>query len=183
MPPINWSLCCSNPAILQSRFCITSTTQELALVASEEAQPQEPDPPQWVDEPENLDQLLDTYIIENKVAGRVAGTSLYLSLAKRRDGSEKHVTDGQKFKLWLVALTDFKTCFVVEHPKHCLRISCNASQKNQSLTKTSGSMACKELPKVCHQDDVELLNKEYQLAHGKSSFMKPDSWAVWIPRG
>jgi hypothetical protein len=35
--------------------------------------------------------------------------------------------------LWLVALTDFKTCFVVEHPKHCLRISCNASPKKSEF--------------------------------------------------
>ena len=104
MTPIKSLLWCSNPIILESRFCISSTAQELALVVSEEDQPQEPAPPQWVDEPQNLDQLLDTYIIESKVAGRVAGTSLYLSLAKRRDGSEKNITAEQKYKLWLVAL-------------------------------------------------------------------------------
>ena len=81
------------------------------MVGSEEDEPQQPEPPQWVDEPKNLDQLLDAYIIENKVAGRVVGTSLYLSLAKQRDGSEKNVTDGQKFKLWLVALVDVKTLY------------------------------------------------------------------------
>eukprot|EP00435_Cladocopium_sp_Y103_P025652 s2929_g6.t1 len=109
------------------RFCANATTVQEALVPHEEASEAEPAPVKsWgEDEPKNLDSLLDTHIIENKIGGRVAGTSLYLTLAKKRDGTETGV--------------------------------------------------------VSHQDDVTLSEKEFQIAHGKSSFMKPER--VVSPRG
>lgn len=70
----------------------------------EEASEATPSPAKWTEnEPKTLDSLLDTHIIENKIGGRVAGTSLYLTLAKKRDGTETDVVENQKYKLYLVS--------------------------------------------------------------------------------
>ena len=87
------------------RFCANMTTVQEALVPHEEASEVQPGPVKsWgEDEPKNLESLLDTHIIENKIGGRVAGTSLYLTLAKKRDGTETGVIENQKYKLYLVS--------------------------------------------------------------------------------
>ncbi|CAK9003468.1 unnamed protein product [Durusdinium trenchii] len=72
---------------------------EEALVPAPSEPESEPLPP-WT-EPESLDQLLDAYIVETKMAGRIGGTSLYLMPVKRRDGSVTEIIDGQKWKLFL----------------------------------------------------------------------------------
>lgn len=75
-----------------------------ALVPHEEAPEAAPGPAKWTEsEPKNLDSLLETHIVENKIGGRVAGTSLYLTLAKKRDGTETDVVENQKYKLYLVS--------------------------------------------------------------------------------
>ncbi|CAL1164981.1 unnamed protein product [Cladocopium goreaui] len=111
------------------KFCANMAAVQEALVPHEEAPEAAPGPAKWTEsEPKNLDSLLETHIIENKIGGRVAGTSLYLTLAKKRDGTETDVVENQKYKLYLVS----------------------------------------------HQDDLTLSDKEFQIAHGKSSFMKPE---------
>lgn len=61
----------------------------------------EVDPEPW-DEPETLEKLVDAYVLEAKMAGKVAGTSLYVVPAKARDGTMKGTVDGQQYKLFLV---------------------------------------------------------------------------------
>ena len=56
----------------------------------------------WEGEPSSMDQLMDLYIVESKFAGRVAGTSMYLTLAPFRNGVRKNVVDDQEFKLFMV---------------------------------------------------------------------------------
>ena len=57
--------------------------------------------PAW-NEPSTLQGLTDMYNVENKIAGRTAGTTLYLVQAKGRNGELHEVQDEQKFKLFLV---------------------------------------------------------------------------------
>ena len=62
----------------------------------------EPPPPSWTSEPTTLQDLLDTYIVEQKVSGRHPGVTLYLTVAAKRDGSVVDVlADQQKYKLFL----------------------------------------------------------------------------------
>jgi len=83
---------------LSIRFGVAAGPEE-ALVPAPSEPESEPLPP-WT-EPESLDQLLDAYIVEAKMAGRIGGTSLYLMPVKRRDGSVTEIIDGQKWKLFL----------------------------------------------------------------------------------
>ena len=53
-------------------------------------------------EPSSLEQLVDLYIVESKCAGRVAGTSMYITLAPFRNGVRKNCTEDQEFKVFLV---------------------------------------------------------------------------------
>ena len=56
----------------------------------------------WPNEPASLDQLQDQYNLEMKCSGRVAGTSLYLVHASKRDGQRVDVQGDQEYKLYLV---------------------------------------------------------------------------------
>ena len=75
-----------------------------ALVVGESEEPETPIAPMepWKGEPATIDALLDTHILENKVAGRTPGTTLYLVSAKRRDGEVEGTLPHQKWKLFLV---------------------------------------------------------------------------------
>ncbi|CAJ1344537.1 unnamed protein product [Effrenium voratum] len=57
----------------------------------------------WHGEPEKLDDLTRRYIIEAKVSGRTAGTTLYLVQAKDRDNKLEGVVENQQWKLFLAA--------------------------------------------------------------------------------
>ena len=58
------------------------------------------DLPAW-DEPKTLDDLTNMYVVENKIAGRSAGTTLYLVQAKSRSGQARDVEENVEFKLFL----------------------------------------------------------------------------------
>lgn len=71
---------------------------------SQPAPPLEDVAPQpFASEPETLDQLLELYVVENKVPARDPGCTLMLTSATRRDGSKVEMVDGQKLKLWLAS--------------------------------------------------------------------------------
>ena len=89
----------------RSRFCEnilspSEPSQQIVPVAPADV---DPAPAAWTMEPTSVQELLDMYVIENKMSGRVAGTSLWLTAAQRRSGEDFQVTEGQKYKLWLVA--------------------------------------------------------------------------------
>lgn len=52
-------------------------------------------------EPSTLEELMNQYVMEAKMAGKVSGTSVYVVPASRRDGSESEIVPSQKFKLFL----------------------------------------------------------------------------------
>ena len=68
----------------------------------EDERPQDT-PLSWEGEPDTLDQLVDQYIIECKMSGRTAGTTLILVQSKSRNNQTTDVTEGQQFKLYLAA--------------------------------------------------------------------------------
>lgn len=55
----------------------------------------------WSSEPLDLETLIDTYVVEGKFAARTPGATLYLVHAKTRSGELNHVTEGQRFKLFI----------------------------------------------------------------------------------
>ena len=59
------------------------------------------------EEPVALEQVMDQYVVETKFSGRMAGTSLLLVRARRRDGSLSQVVDDQEFKLFIVVWRHF----------------------------------------------------------------------------
>lgn len=56
----------------------------------------------WVAEPTTLPGMLEKYIVENKMPGRVPGTTLFIVQAKARDGSIEETVEGQTLKMFLV---------------------------------------------------------------------------------
>ncbi|CAJ1388885.1 unnamed protein product [Effrenium voratum] len=81
------------------------TTSTTAPVPMEDERPQDT-PLSWEGEPDTLDQLVDQYIIECKMSGRTAGTTLILVQSKSRNNQTTDVTEGQQFKLYLAAHVD-----------------------------------------------------------------------------
>lgn len=63
---------------------------------------EDPGLPAW-DEPTNVQDLTDRYVIESKVAGRTPGSTLYVVQAKARNGAVTEVAENQTYKLFLVA--------------------------------------------------------------------------------
>lgn len=66
----------------------------------------------WPNEPTDLDTMLNVYAVEHKFAGRVAGTTLYVTSSDRKDGVSTEVQPGQTKKLWLVTCHElmFRCC-------------------------------------------------------------------------
>ena len=81
------------------RFGIEAKEEVLVAVEPEPPAPLSP----WEDEPTTLDMLQDTYIVEAKMSGRDPGTTLFLTVSKKRDGTCVGVQEGQRFKLFLAA--------------------------------------------------------------------------------
>lgn len=98
------------------RFDSTSATPsppptDAAMVPCEESA--EETGPTWV-EPTTLKELNDAYVLEAKLAGKSAGTSLYVVPSSRRDGTTNDVQERQSFKLFLVArFCKFKLGFLL----------------------------------------------------------------------
>ncbi|CAK9003137.1 Uncharacterized protein SCF082_LOCUS7617 [Durusdinium trenchii] len=107
------------------KFCAACTPlTDTQIVPVEE---EEPEPTPFTSEPTNIEDLQAKYLVENKMPGRVPGSTLFLTTAVQRNGEKVEMVEGQSFKLWLVA----------------------------------------------HQD-IEIDSQEFQLAHGKSTWLKPD---------
>lgn len=64
---------------------------------------EEPPPPAFALEPDNIDALIEQYTVENKIPAREPGFTLMLTSAVRRDGSKVEMLDNQRFKLWMVS--------------------------------------------------------------------------------
>ncbi|CAK9016498.1 unnamed protein product, partial [Durusdinium trenchii] len=79
-----------------SLFHLSAKSLEVAPAEPVEQEVLEP----W-DEPLTMEDLLDKYILESKMSGRVANTTLVLTRAKQRDGTVSQIVDGQQFKLFL----------------------------------------------------------------------------------
>jgi len=55
----------------------------------------------WENEPSTLQDLLDNYIIENKIVGHTPGMMLYLTKAETRSGERINALPDQQNKLFL----------------------------------------------------------------------------------
>ena len=91
----------ASPNPPDSTFCGNMVHDDVssAIVPHE---PEEESPAPWTCEPTAIESLLDQYHIENKVPGRIPGTTLYLTLATGRNGNTTETIDNQRFKLFLV---------------------------------------------------------------------------------
>lgn len=84
------------------RFDASSGTPTPSAVVPHEDEPQpEDDLPTW-EEPETIEDLNQEYVLENKLAGKTAGTSLYIVQSQRRNGTLKDVQPRQAYILFLV---------------------------------------------------------------------------------
>eukprot|EP00435_Cladocopium_sp_Y103_P033652 s1099_g8.t1 len=62
------------------------TGGQMRPVLAPAATPVEPELPPWTGEPTNITQLQDRYLVEGKITGRLAGTTLFVVMAKDRSG-------------------------------------------------------------------------------------------------
>lgn len=86
------------PNLVLLRFHITATEDRVVAPVQEPVQVVEP----WANEPKDLTELLDNYIVENKLPAGAAGAMLYLTKAETRSGERIDTTTEQKHKLFLV---------------------------------------------------------------------------------
>ncbi|CAK9107277.1 unnamed protein product [Durusdinium trenchii] len=114
-----------------TKFCGNMATVEAEETQIVPAEEKEEELPEWTSEPNDVQSLMDKYILEAKCPGRLPGTTLMLVQAQGRDGSTTDIVASQKYKLFL----------------------------------------------VCHQDDLELSLAEFEIGHGKSTFLKADKVA------
>lgn len=91
----------NNNRLNSSRFGANITTVPRDIVVAEEPESSEPDFSAWSCEPKELQGLLDTYVVESRFPGRYPGTSLYLTVATRRNGDAVAMVPDQKFKLFM----------------------------------------------------------------------------------
>ena len=83
-------------------------TEEAAVVVAEE----EPGPAQWTCEPATLQELNDSYVVETKMPARDPGATLYLTSARKRDGTMSECQPNQKFKLFLAPSLQLRTVLI-----------------------------------------------------------------------
>ena len=88
--------CPATPLLCPCRFQISAVEEAalVPLVPVEDVQP-------WQNEPSCLEEMLDRYIVENKMPASVAGGMLYLTKAATRAGELVDVVPDQKHKLFL----------------------------------------------------------------------------------
>lgn len=89
--PINFHVCS-----LVLRFHIGKVEQSIVPVPTEPERAVEP----WRNEPKDLNELLENYIIENKFPSSIAGGMLYLTRSETRSGEKIDLIDDQKSKLF-----------------------------------------------------------------------------------
>ena len=80
------------------RFHITRTQEVIEVPEEDVEEAVKP----WEQEPQDLQSLLDTDIVENKFAAAIPGAMLYLTKAETRAGERVDVTADQKNKLFMV---------------------------------------------------------------------------------
>jgi len=80
------------------RFHITRTQEVIEVPEEDVEEAVKP----WEQEPQDLQSLMDTYIVENKFAAAIPGAMLYLTKAETRAGERVDVTADQKNKLFMV---------------------------------------------------------------------------------
>ena len=73
------------------------------MASDEPEQPVEEKQMFWPNEPTTLDDLHALYALEHKFAGRVAGTTLYVTSAERKDGVETEIAADQTKKLFMAS--------------------------------------------------------------------------------
>lgn len=105
--------------------------------------------------------------IENKIAGRTPGSTLYLVQARSRDGELRETVDDQQYKLFIahpLALVLFMLVFVYwARPYLCFGMFCG-----------------KKLVKVAHTP-LAIPSTEYQITHGSAKWTKADKVAAMKP--
>eukprot|EP00435_Cladocopium_sp_Y103_P052797 s10_g16.t1 len=84
----------SKKGVKQFQISAVEEAPLVPLVPVEDVQP-------WCNEPTTLEELLDRYIVENKMPASVAGGMLYLTKAATRAGELVDVVPEQKHKLFL----------------------------------------------------------------------------------
>ena len=129
--------------------------------------------PAWA-EPKTLEELTNTYNVENKIAGRTAGSTLYLVQSKGRDGQVRECADpNQQFKLFLVhALCAERFVYGTSSSLINLYVSTFSIAVGVSSQVQDGM-----IPKVAHTP-LAIPIKEFQLAHGSAKFQKADKIAA-----
>ncbi|CAK9003932.1 unnamed protein product [Durusdinium trenchii] len=78
------------------KFHIGKVEQSIVPVPTEPERAVEP----WRNEPKDLNELLENYIIENKFPSSIAGGMLYLTRSETRSGEKIDLIDDQKSKLF-----------------------------------------------------------------------------------
>ena len=135
----------------------------------------------WTGEPENLDELLDRYVVESKFSGRAPACTLYLVCAKNRSGDLHQALPSQRFKLFLAPWPQrWKTCrnvsFLTLVAQNLKKTAGPEYHQHRSWVHTFVSdciavvMTCCDL-KVAHSA-VTLSHLDFQIAHGPSKFVK-----------
>lgn len=86
--------------LAEARFGLNPST---AIIAA----PPEPEPAPavapWENEPTTVSELLELHVVEAKISGRDAGTTLFVVDARRRNGSLVDTTPNQSYKLFVVS--------------------------------------------------------------------------------
>ena len=175
--------------------------QQQMVIADEE----EPTLPPWTLEPKTLDQLLEHYIVENKLPGRSPSTTIFIVQAKARGGTTTECLENQTKKMFLDTWSQKSTWHLEvrrmknKGAKHrliqiwlwilikkwmslnCLYLKYLSTIQNFYCPEPFHWTQCRQpIPKkpfeAAHQD-VEISSSEYQICHGKSTFLKPEKVA------
>lgn len=108
-------------------------------------EPEEQPPKPFTSEPGWHQELLDQYIVENKLPGRHPSTTLLVCLAKRRNGETSETVEGQRFKLFMVLWPTYYTrlggwpSFNLGDPRPSCLVGQSRCSKLRSRTRTCRS--------------------------------------------
>lgn len=72
----------------------------------------------WDGEPATIEDLMHTYQLEAKAAGRWGGTTLFLVESKTRSGKKENITEGQEYKLFLASCMNLMNILFYGHAWH-----------------------------------------------------------------
>ena len=127
----------------------------------------------WDGEPTEIASLLETYQVEAKIPGRLAGTTLYVMDVKNRvSNKSENIVEDQTFKL-----------FLVPRPNGSLMIQIQSDQSQYHVTMWFLISFNLEFfaVKFCYVQaahmDVELPTDQFLIGHGASRFKAADKVA------